>query len=214
MVAEYYSAKIRTYGPNHHAVDWNSRESQELRFDQLLKIVDSAGEPFSLNDYGCGYGALLDYVAARYDTFQYAGCDLSAEMVARARERPPGGEPYRFTTEDSELTPADYAVASGLFNVKLDVEPDAWHTYVLAHLEKLNALGRSGFAFNLLTSYADADRMRSDLYYGDPCWFFDHCKRKFSRDVALLHDYGLYEFTIIVRKNRRAGVHSSGWIES
>jgi hypothetical protein len=30
--------------------------------------------------------------------------------------------------------------------------------------------------------------------------FFDHCKRNFSRQVALLHDYGLWEFTILVRK--------------
>jgi len=29
---------------------------------------------------------------------------------------------------------------------------------------------------------------------------FDYCKRTYSRDVALLHDYGLYEFTILVRK--------------
>jgi hypothetical protein len=52
----------------------------------------------------------------------------------------------------------------------------------------------------MLTSYSDPDRMRSDLYYGDPCLFFDHCKRTYSKQVALLHDYGLYEFTVIVRK--------------
>jgi hypothetical protein len=26
------------------------------------------------------------------------------------------------------------------------------------------------------------------------------CKRRFSRNVALLHDYDLYEFTVLVRK--------------
>ena len=41
--------------------------------------------------------------------------------------------------------------------------------------------------------------MRPDLFYADPCWLFDQCKRRHSRDVALLHDYGLYEFTILVR---------------
>jgi hypothetical protein len=61
-------------------------------------------------------------------------------------------------------------------------------------------LGKRGFAFNMLTSYSDADRMRSDLHYGDPCRFFDYCKRTYSKQVALLHDYGLYEFTVLVRK--------------
>ena len=37
--------------------------------------------------------------------------------------------------------------------------------------------------------------MRADLYYADPRAFFDLCKRHYSKQVALLHDYGLYEFT-------------------
>jgi hypothetical protein len=41
--------------------------------------------------------------------------------------------------------------------------------------------------------------MRDHLYYADPGEFFEICKRVYSRNVALLHDYGLYEFTILVR---------------
>ncbi|MFX7953370.1 class I SAM-dependent methyltransferase, partial [Acinetobacter baumannii] len=58
-----------------------------------------------------------------------------------------------------------------------------------------------GFSFNCLTSYSDEDRKRDYLYYADPCQLFDLCKRRYSRQVALLHDYGLYEFTILVRKD-------------
>jgi hypothetical protein len=43
------------------------------------------------------------------------------------------------------------------------------------------------------------DWKQDDLYYGDPLFFFDHCKRTFSRTVTLLHDYPLYEWTIHVR---------------
>jgi hypothetical protein len=42
--------------------------------------------------------------------------------------------------------------------------------------------------------------MRPDLYYADPCFFFDYCQRRYLRRVAVLHDYGLYEFTVVVRK--------------
>ena len=42
--------------------------------------------------------------------------------------------------------------------------------------------------------------MRGHLYYADPASVFDLCMRRYSRHVALLHDYGLYEFTILVRK--------------
>ncbi|MGH6609130.1 MAG: class I SAM-dependent methyltransferase, partial [Burkholderiaceae bacterium] len=58
-----------------------------------------------------------------------------------------------------------------------------------------------GFAFNSLTVYSDPDKKRADLYYADPCALFDRCKRLYSRNVALLHDYDLYDFTILVRKH-------------
>jgi hypothetical protein len=86
-----------------------------------------------------------------------------------------------------------------VLNLKLDVDREAWTEYALETISKLRRVSTNAFAFNMLTSYSDPDRMRPDLYYGDPCFFFDHCKRSFSRDVALLHDYGAYEFTVIVR---------------
>jgi hypothetical protein len=95
---------------------------------------------------------------------------------------------------------ADYGVASGIFNVALDQERVAWEHYVIDTLDAMHAATKLGFAFNCLTSYSDAEYRRPHLYYGDPRFFFDHCKRRYSRQVALLHDYGLYEFTIIVRK--------------
>ena len=96
--------------------------------------------------------------------------------------------------------PADFAVASGIFNVRLGHAVAIWQDYIATTLDTLDAAGRHGFAFNCLTSYSDADRMRADLFYADPCVYFDLCKQRYSRQVALLHDYGLYEFTLIVRK--------------
>ena len=98
------------------------------------------------------------------------------------------------------MTAADVCVASGIFNVKMDRAVGEWEAYLLETIARLDRLGRRGFAFNLLTRYSDAEKMRPDLYYGDPCFLFDHCKRRYGRNVALLHDYGLYEFTIAVRK--------------
>lgn len=63
-VRRYYSEKIVEHGPTAKGVDWNDEASQELRFDQLLKLCETA-RPFSLNDYGCGYGALARYLEQR-----------------------------------------------------------------------------------------------------------------------------------------------------
>lgn len=198
-VDAYYSEKIAAHGSVPDGVDWNGAESQELRFEQLLRICSSA-RSFSINDYGCGYGALCGYLQAHGLAVDYRGCDISQEMIAHARAQYPERPGIRFALGDSPAQPADYTVASGIFNVRLNATDDAWRSYILSSLDRMHAMSHRGFAFNCLTSYSDADRMRDYLYYADPRLLFDHCKRHYSRNVALLHDYGLYEFTILVRK--------------
>ena len=199
-VADYYSEKVRQHGETAQGVDWNSTESQKTRFDQLLGIVLSGATEYSVLDYGCGYGAIIDVLTERGQPFRYVGYDVSEEMILRARRLHPGDQ-CEFTTDEQELGPSDYVVASGVLNVRLEVSKAQWKEYVLETLDDLHRLSLKGFAFNALTSYSDPDHMRDDLFYADPSWLFDHCKRTYSGQVALLHDYGLYEFTILVRKN-------------
>jgi SAM-dependent methyltransferase len=199
-VASYYGAKFAVHGATAEGVDWNSVESQELRFAQLVKVCDLDDEPFSITDYGCGYGALVPYLARGGHDFVYRGYDLSPAMLEYARTTHADPPRIEFTGIADELEPTDYTVASGIFNVKLESEDEAWQSLVLETLERMAKLSRRGFAFNVLTSYSDPTRMRPDLYYADPVFLFDHCKTRYSRNVALLHDYGLYEFTVIVRQ--------------
>ena len=197
--AAYYSEKLHRHGATPAGVDWNSRESQQLRFEQLLKILPAGGH-VSLIDYGCGYGALLSHMIAAGMSCNYAGYDVAEEMIAEATRTHGVSEARKWTTDIEAVKPADYCVASGIFNVKLEAERADWTEYVTGVLDRMYALSARGFAYNMLTTYSDTDKMRPYLYYGDPCFFFDYCKRQYSRHVALLHDYGLWEFTILVRK--------------
>lgn len=170
-----------------------------LRFSRLLVVV-GGDQDVSLNDYGCGYGALFDYLGPARDRLSYVGFDISEPMIAAARARHADVPRCLFTSDAGTLRPADYSVASGIFNVKLSHSVDAWLEYVLGTLATLDALSLRGFAFNMLSTYSDPPRRRDDLFYADPLQMFDLCKRRFSSRVALLHDYPLYEFTMIVRK--------------
>jgi len=95
----------------------------------------------------------------------------------------------------------DYIIASGIFNVRQDILNKEWEQYISDTLTVINDRSSKGFAFNMLTSYSDKEFMRDYLYYANPSFYFDHCKRNFSKHVALLHDYPLYEFTIMVKKS-------------
>jgi SAM-dependent methyltransferase len=198
-VADYYSAKLAEHGETPSGVDWNGEESQVLRFEQLNKVIDKSGG-FTLNDLGCGYGALYDYLNSRYHNVAYNGCDVSGAMISTAQNRYSDDPNTCFIIASEPPETADYGIASGIFNVRLGRSDAEWREYLEHTLDILDRTSRRGFAFNCLTSYSDADKMRDYLYYADPCALFDLCKRRYSRHVALLHDYGLYEFTILVRR--------------
>lgn len=198
QVKSYYSEKIATYGPTSAGVDWKNSESQILRFDQLVKLIEP-NKHFSICDYGCGYGALVDYLIKHNLNFSYYGYDIVPLMLTAAKTEFGHYSNCVFTHEIEEIS-FDYAIASGIFNVKLEQSIESWEKYILDTLDTLNHLAIDGFSVNFLSDYADRDRMRSDLYYADPCKLFQLCKSRYTKNVALLHDYSLYEFTLIVRK--------------
>lgn len=198
-VSAYYTGKVEQHGPTPLGVDWNGEESQRLRFKTLLQIVNEPTRPFTILDYGCGYGSLYPYMQEHFKSFHFTGFDVSETMIDQARKINPTGPVSWNTKRDDALY--DYAVASGIFNVRLQTDETAWWDYAVQELNWLNEHAVRGFAFNMLTSYSNPQLMRTDLFYADPCKVFDWCKRNFSRNVALLHDYDLYEFSILVRKS-------------
>jgi len=196
----YFEERLNNHCASARGVDWNSETAQELRFSQLIKIIDQT-RPFSLLDYGSGYGAMADYLLRlHYPMESYTGFDVLERMGAKGREIHIGMPQCSFSSSFQELTQADFTIASGIFNLKLETPFDKWTQYVTGELHKMNDLSRKGFSFNMLTKYSDLEFMRPHLYYADPCYLFDYCKTHFSRNVALLHDYEVYDFTILVRK--------------
>lgn len=198
-VRDYYDARLRAAGPTPAGVDWNSAASQELRFSQLLRcwhITDDS----SVLDYGCGYGALFAYLDRCSIHAAYTGFDISACMTAEAERLHPPGPGCAFTSVPETLDAADYVVASGIFNVRQATSDDEWRNYMKQEITRMAQLARTGIAFNVLSSYSDPEKRRDYLYYADPLAWFDFCKRQVGSAVALLHDYQLYEFTLIASK--------------
>jgi SAM-dependent methyltransferase len=198
-VKSYFDKRIQEHGASPRGSDWNSETSQNTRFDQLLKVVET--QSFSLLDYGCGYGALADYLVTKGFEVDYYGYDILESAIETARQVHANKSHRVFFTDKSQLPVCDYTVASGIFNFRGEQSFEDWTEYVLGVLNEFNQLSRHGFSSNFLTKYSDADKMRPDLYYADPMFLFDYCKRNFSNNVALLHDYRLYDFTLIIRRD-------------
>lgn len=199
-IADLYSKNLDAHGLRPQSVGWRDEATQRLRFEKLAHVITptAAGQEFTVNDLGSGYGAMFSYLDALPGArlTRYSGYDISREMLAAAREII--ADPRAEFIESARLTrTADYSFVSGTFNVRLDAGDEQWATYIKATLTDLAAHSTKGFAFNLLSSYVDWKK--DDLFYADPFVFFDYCKRHISRYVSLLHDYPLYEWTMIVR---------------
>ncbi len=195
----HFNKRVEIHGAGIKAVDWKSKEAQYNRFQQLAKVIDSS-EPFTINDYGCGYGELVSFLLENNYQFKYFGFDVSSLMIEKAREIYSDFDNCRFSSDVTDLQMADYTIGSGIFNLKFDLNDEQWKSYMLDKVNEISALSRKGFAFNALTSYSDIEFRRDDLYYADPLFWFDYCKRNISKYVSLLHDYPEYDFTIVVKK--------------
>jgi SAM-dependent methyltransferase len=199
-VADYYAAKLAAYGATSSGVDWNSAASHVLRHRQFLRLLDGTPDA-SVLDLGCGYGDFFRFLRAAGHRGPFIGYDIAPEMIAKARELHGETADRQWRVGGEPAEPLDFAVASGIFNVKGHVSTERWSQYVNATIDLLARAGRRGFAFNLLSLASDPERRRDDLYYADAGAVLTHCLARFGRHVALLHDYGLYEFTVIARQS-------------
>jgi len=201
-IAGYYESRVREFGPRPWGVDWTCELTQKLRFVQLLKIAGRR-KSFSLNDLGCGYGALLPFVRERFGRgVGYSGADIATAMIGHARELWRDDPHAQFERGASLPRVADYSVASGLFNVQLSFDDDAWRVYVQEVLHELRRVSRIGFAVNFIEPPRTGVEPLEGLYRTPPGPWVAYCRDAFGADVDVVEGYGLREFTLLVRLPR------------
>jgi SAM-dependent methyltransferase len=199
-IERYYSEKLARHGPTPLGVDWDSAPAQELRFVQLLKICDFSA-PVSLNDVGCGYGALLGFLDRRAPgKTDYLGVDLSADMIAQARRTWAGHAKSAFAIGHACPRTADYCVASGIFNVKLSQPIELWSAFVAAVIDDMHASSRRGFAVNFLAPLEPGIAGAPELYRPAPQVWRRYCEREPGAEVQVLANYGMREYTLLVKR--------------
>lgn len=197
-VAQYYSAKLQQHGPTPRGVDWNGPESHQLRHRQFLRLLADVPDA-SIIDLGCGFGDFLSFLRSAGFRGHFTGYDVAAKMIEKARELHGENDGQSWHVGAAPERISDFAIASGIFNVKGDTADEEWTGYINRTLDILAQASRVGFGFNILSLSSDPDRRRPHLHYADPARTLEHCLSRYGRSVALLQDYGLYEFTVLVR---------------
>ena len=144
----FYSSAIEMYGITAKGVNWHSKESQNLRFEIILKMLPKEMSEYSVADAGCGFGDLYLYMQKKKRMpKEYIGIDALIDMYSIASERT-GCEIVVADICKEELPSADFYICSGAMNVLNDFE---------THLFMQNCFNscRVGFLFNVL--YGDKE---------------------------------------------------------
>jgi SAM-dependent methyltransferase len=196
-ISTFMDRLLEREGESPSGVGWSDRENQETRFAQLLRLIEPDRRGFTVNDLGCGFADLYGFIRDRGLPMEaYRGYDLNQKMLDVAQDRV--GDDAELIRSDRLTGDADYSFACGIFNTRLDADEREWLDYMKSVVHDLDRHSRRGFAFNSLTSYVD---WREDhLFYGDPMELLRYCMEEISPRVALLHDYPLWEWTILVRQ--------------
>ncbi|MBI1371826.1 MAG: methyltransferase domain-containing protein [Phycisphaera sp.] len=194
---EYYRGKLREHGPGPRGMDWKDEDSQNLRFDVISRYIDFSRCP-SVIDVGCGSGEFLNYCHRHNQTLDYLGIDVCPEMIDAFHARFPDESARLETVEQCASTGQsfDYAIASGTFNAKLDVDEHRWREYFHASIDAMFRLCRVAAIVNMMTSFVDYRYDR--LYYPTPDEVCSLTVGRLSRNFTLDHSYPLYEMTLVI----------------
>jgi len=192
-IISFYNERHKNYGHTSKGLGWSNQEQQVKRFEVFLQMLP-IGE-YSLHDYGCGYGALLDFLGLHGRLpVAYYGTDICAKQVFRAKEtlNKHGCEGNIFSTHFI-MIPADFFIISGTFNVMIGNNLSTWEKYIEIMLSTINLCSHKGFGFNILTG-----KVEHGLYASEPKRWTDFCSQFGKCEV--ISGYLPGDFTILIRK--------------
>ena len=192
-ITKYYSSLVEEYGMNPQALNWGSRQSQELRFSILTQIGNLEGA--NILDVGCGMADLLGYLQQSTTSVHYTGYDLTSEMIENALHRFPESqlEVRNLLEEPPPELSFDYVFASGIFYLR-QVEP---MVYLESMVCRMFSICRRGVAFNTLSTLAS--QYNPNEFYADPAEVLTMCLKLTNR-LVVRHDYLEHDFTVYLYK--------------
>ncbi|MDI6731835.1 MAG: class I SAM-dependent methyltransferase [Candidatus Margulisbacteria bacterium] len=207
---DYFEGLLEKHGANYKALDWNSPESQKMRF-QILKeilIYGKKAADVSILDVGCGLGDLYGFFKAdgllKRNRLKYFGIDISPKLIEAARKKYRDGKfEVKDIIEDRYLPTYDYIFCCGIFNIRT-ADSLSHMEWVKSLLLRMYDLVNYGVAVNFLSEgrlpMADYEEPAAQQYYlFKPEEIISFCRFICPRYI-LRHDYHAGDFTLYLLK--------------
>ena len=205
ILQEHYESCVIKHGSNAKGMDWPSPEDLSKRFQVLTEIMEFSSESnkqVDVLDLGCGVGLLIDYMAevGTISKIKYYGLDRSPIMIDLATKRHPE---FTFGVCDILIdklpdNSTDYIIMNGLFTEKRELTFDQMFSFFISMISEAFRVARKGISFNVMSSHVDWQR--NDLFHVELDRLVSHLIKQCSRNIVIRMDYGLYEYTVYVKK--------------
>ncbi len=201
-LVRHYEACFAANGDTPRGVDWPDAAGAALRYRIMADVVREPGE-VELLDLGCGAGHFLEYLQAHgLQRIAYRGLDLSPAFIGFCQGKFPG---VPFTCADiladgAVVAAADYVVMNGVFTERCGLPQEQMFGFTCRMLERAFRIARKGIAFNLMSKHVDWER--DDLFHVPYDQLAGFVVGSLSRHHLIRADYGLYEYTVYVYKDR------------
>ncbi len=185
---KFYLSAYKKYGISAKGLNWNSKESQEKRFEIITSLLAKDLKNSSVLDVGCGFGDILTFWQMKNNLPKnYTGIDPVEKFVKTASKRFKKLKSVSFLHKsifDKELPKATYCIASGSLNILNEF--DTW-----LFLENMLQLSTKGIVFNILKG----DKKSENFNYKTEDEMIDFFEKK-GLEIVIVNDYLPNDMTI------------------
>lgn len=201
-VQDAYAKQFAIEGDTPQGLFSKSQEATNLRFNQLLRILQKGPRPASMSvlDYGCGTGDLILRLK-NHGLGRYLGVELVGSIRSAAKAKYP--ECFFLETLPEMDEHYDFSFVSGTFNFRTPAIPEVeWREFVRAEIARLWKATRYGMALNFMIP--NPDWKDENLWY--PTSQYEPIALVPTVDIKeleVVEGYGLYEFTLLITRKTR-----------
>ena len=194
-----YKKQITKHGFSSKGVFWQNNQTQNARFDALLKgiVKSDINGNISITDYGCGYGEFYNYIKNKsfMSSSSFIGYDIVDTFILEAKKNFPE---VKWICSDEISLETDYIFISGTLNMSFNYSIDEWEYFLQKQLEICFKYTNKVLAFNLL--YSPKRKIENGLYYTEIQKIFDFCDKNLGNTVISKTTGAKKDITVFVAK--------------
>jgi SAM-dependent methyltransferase len=211
-IVDHYEQCLEKYGDSPEGVDWTRAEQVDRRYQVMLELINYRERsfdvcvPVDLLDYGCGLSHLYGYIQKqKLSWIHYFGLEISTKFYEMSRRKYPDQVYFLVDILEAEAEKKigrdfDYVVMNGVFTEKRDLTYEHMWRYFKSVIKKVYPLAKKGLAFNLMSKQVEWEK---DFLFHVPLdQLAEFLTQELTRDFIIRNDYGLYEYTVYVYKNK------------